>query len=272
MITEDGSWNLDLFQVWFPEDVIQLIKGIPPPHPFASPDKISWCCTSAGVFFSIKSAYKMLKEGDWNPKDDKSKSVWKLSGPQRVWFFIWTVLQGRLLSNMERVRWGLAVNPSCPICNFHSEDILHILRDCAIARNVQNQVIPGNCLSIFFSNNLQDWLLANLQDNSKVHKGGSSWACLFGLLIWRLWKSHNLFIFQRRSWSSREMVKVSLSQVNQLFSALRADFKGSFKPPLKRNRLRLLFFSTLMGQCNQYLEMQLLEEWFVMPMEIGFLV
>ncbi|MBA0628908.1 hypothetical protein Godav_023538, partial [Gossypium davidsonii] len=103
----------------------------------------------------------MLKEGDWNLKDEKWKSVWKLPGPQRVRFFIWTALQERLLSNVERVRRGLAVDPSCTICGFHLEDILHILRDCAVAKD----------------------------DTSMVHEEGSSWACLFGLLIWRLWKN-----------------------------------------------------------------------------------
>ncbi|KAG8484316.1 hypothetical protein CXB51_023638 [Gossypium anomalum] len=161
----------------------------------------------------------MLKEGDWNLKDDKWKSVWKLLGPQRVRFFIWTTLQRRLLSNMEQVRRGLAIGPSCPICGFHSEDILHILRDCAVVRD----------------------------DNSMAHEGGSSWACLFGLLIWRIWKNHNLFIFQGRSWSSREMVKVSLSWANKLFSALRADFKGSFKPPVKKESFEAPIFLNTNG-------------------------
>ncbi|MBA0781832.1 hypothetical protein Gotri_002715, partial [Gossypium trilobum] len=131
---------------------IQLIKGIPPPNSSTGPDKISWCHTSAGVV-SVKSAYKMLKEGDWNLKDEKWKS---------------------------------------------------------------------------------DWLRANLQNNSMVHEEGSSWACLFGLLIWRLWKNRNLFIFQGKSWSSREIVQVSLSWVNQLFSALSVDFKGNLKPPFEK--------------------------------------
>ncbi|MBA0628907.1 hypothetical protein Godav_023538 [Gossypium davidsonii] len=109
----------------------------------------------------------MLKEGDWNLKDEKWKSVWKLPGPQR------------------------------------------------------------------------DWLLSNLQDTSMVHEEGSSWACLFGLLIWRLWKNCNLFIFQERSWSSREIVQVFLSWANQLFSALRLDLKVVLNLPLKRNLLKI---------------------------------
>ncbi|MBA0675013.1 hypothetical protein Goari_016580, partial [Gossypium aridum] len=102
-------------------------------------------------------------------------------GLQRVRFFIWTALQGRLLSSVERVRRGLVVDPSFPICGFHLEDILYILRYCVVAKD-----------------------------------------------------NRNLFIFQGRSWSLREIVQVSLTWANQLFSTLRADFKGSFKPPVEK--------------------------------------
>lgn len=30
MVMDDGTWNLDLFRVWLPEEVILRIVGIPP--------------------------------------------------------------------------------------------------------------------------------------------------------------------------------------------------------------------------------------------------
>ncbi|MBA0743605.1 hypothetical protein Gogos_006271, partial [Gossypium gossypioides] len=51
--------------VWLPEDVIQHIVGIPPPHPSKGPDRLSWRHTSTRAF-SIKSAYKMMKEDSWD--------------------------------------------------------------------------------------------------------------------------------------------------------------------------------------------------------------
>ncbi|MBA0598270.1 hypothetical protein Gorai_008041, partial [Gossypium raimondii] len=47
----------------------------------------------------------------------------------------------RLLSNVERVKRGLVVDPSCSICSFPSEDILHILRDCNATKDMWSQVI-----------------------------------------------------------------------------------------------------------------------------------
>lgn len=72
-------------------------------------------------------------------------------------FFIWTVLKQRLLTNVERrVRWHLAVYPSCPICGYGSKDILHTLKDCTAAKEVWQQVISISQFSNFFTNNLHE--------------------------------------------------------------------------------------------------------------------
>lgn len=70
MIAEDGLWNLDLFHVWLSKEVTQAIKGIPHSHPFKGPNRISWSHTSSGIF-SLKSAYKAINGGAWNPDDEK---------------------------------------------------------------------------------------------------------------------------------------------------------------------------------------------------------
>ncbi|KAH1114353.1 hypothetical protein J1N35_007731 [Gossypium stocksii] len=40
LVTSDGTWNLDLFHMWLPEEVIQQIVRIPPPHPLLGLDRI----------------------------------------------------------------------------------------------------------------------------------------------------------------------------------------------------------------------------------------
>ncbi|MBA0694563.1 hypothetical protein Goari_004846 [Gossypium aridum] len=82
LITKEGTWNLDLLQVWLPEDLIRHIVGIPPPHPSEGLNRLSWRHTSTGAF-SIKSAYKKMKEDSWNSRDEIWKKTWKLTRPQR---------------------------------------------------------------------------------------------------------------------------------------------------------------------------------------------
>ncbi|KAK5770849.1 hypothetical protein PVK06_047006 [Gossypium arboreum] len=118
MVTEDGSWNLDLFRVWLSDEVIQAIKGIPSPYPLEGPDRISWNHIFSSAF-SVKSAYKAIKGGDGNPNDEKWEMAWKFPGPQWI------------------------------------QDIFHILRDCPATKDVwaqalqffsSSQVVPSGCL------------------------------------------------------------------------------------------------------------------------------
>ncbi|MBA0602371.1 hypothetical protein Gorai_002553, partial [Gossypium raimondii] len=50
--------------------------SIPPPHPSVGVDIVSWMGTLTGSF-SIKSAYKTIKENLWNLKDETWKISWK---------------------------------------------------------------------------------------------------------------------------------------------------------------------------------------------------
>lgn len=115
--------------------------GIPPPHPTEGLDRLSWHHTSIGAF-SIKNAYNVLKEDSWNSSDELWKRAWNILSLYRVHFIFWTVLKQRLLTNVERVRRGIAVDSSCSICEHDSEDILPIIRDCTLAKEVWKKVVP----------------------------------------------------------------------------------------------------------------------------------
>ncbi|KAH1121160.1 hypothetical protein J1N35_004320 [Gossypium stocksii] len=54
-----------------------------------------------------------------------------------------------------------------------------------------------------------------------LHDEEISWACLFGLLARCLWKNKKLFIFQRKSRSSSEIIKVSMCWAKQFSLATR---------------------------------------------------
>ncbi|MBA0736956.1 hypothetical protein Gogos_010442 [Gossypium gossypioides] len=52
LVSSDRRWNLDLFRVWLPEDVIHRIISIPPPHPDSGLNKVIWARSTTGAFFS----------------------------------------------------------------------------------------------------------------------------------------------------------------------------------------------------------------------------
>lgn len=81
MIKEEGSWNLELLRGWISSDIIRCIVSVPLPHLSGGPDRISWCHTTT-CGFSVKSAYRMLKEDSWNSRENKWKMAWKYPGSQ----------------------------------------------------------------------------------------------------------------------------------------------------------------------------------------------
>ncbi|MBA0760358.1 hypothetical protein Gotri_023107, partial [Gossypium trilobum] len=129
MVSNDGTWNLDLFRLWLLKIVIQNIIRVPPPHSTASVDMIIWGGSSASSF-SIKSAYGKLQKSSCKPKEDVWKIPFKCQRPQRVRFFIWLALKQRLLTNMERVQRGLSHRSTCGVSGHITEDALHAIRDC----------------------------------------------------------------------------------------------------------------------------------------------
>lgn len=102
MVTDDDSWNLELFHLRISKEVISRIIDVPPPHPSFGPDKIIWHGTTTGSF-SLKSAYGKLLEGALNSKEPIWQFLWKFQGPQQIRFFIWLTLKQRLLTNAKRV-------------------------------------------------------------------------------------------------------------------------------------------------------------------------
>ncbi|MBA0804818.1 hypothetical protein Gohar_004384 [Gossypium harknessii] len=161
MVSVDGNWNLELFQLWVPRTFIRKIIGIPPPHPEASVDKIIWVGSTTGSF-SIKNAYGRINTGSWKLKEDTWKIHWNFKGLQKVGFFIWLILKQRLLTSEERVRRGLGQSSIRGVCSHISEDVLHVLRDCLTAEDIWNLLIPTNRLIRFYSSNTQEWIASNL--------------------------------------------------------------------------------------------------------------
>ncbi|MFQ6670287.1 hypothetical protein Gotur_035274, partial [Gossypium turneri] len=63
------------------------------------------------------------------------------SGPQRIQMFIWFALKQRLLTQVERVISGIG-EECCTVCKRASEDVIHFIRDCSMAKGAWSQIIP----------------------------------------------------------------------------------------------------------------------------------
>ncbi|MBA0854915.1 hypothetical protein Goshw_006589, partial [Gossypium schwendimanii] len=92
--------------------------GYSPSHPSASLGWIIWARTSNGIF-SLKSVYWHIRERSWKSKDVQWNTPWKFQGLERVRFFLWLILNQKLLTNVEHVKRGIRHDSSRGLCGYH---------------------------------------------------------------------------------------------------------------------------------------------------------
>ncbi|CAN1842174.1 Putative ribonuclease H protein At1g65750 [Linum perenne] len=86
--------------------------------------------------FTLKTAYKILASTGHHIEQDIWKTVWLWEGPSRVRHFLWLVAHDRVLTNAERCRRHMVAVGDCQRCRGCTEDTLHVVRDCQVAREV----------------------------------------------------------------------------------------------------------------------------------------
>ena len=113
-------------------------------------DHITWSFSSSENF-ELKEAYKLenLEEeghytgcfdGDW---------IWKAFTIPKIKCFVWQCLCKSIPISIVLAARGMEVSPVCQLCREDSESILHVLRDCHVARNLWNSLSPPMAASIF---------------------------------------------------------------------------------------------------------------------------
>ncbi|KAL1073823.1 hypothetical protein V6Z11_D11G249500 [Gossypium hirsutum] len=153
---------MDLFQVWLPDDVIRRIVSIHPPHPLSGPDKIVWV-RSISRSFSIKSAYRMLRERTWNSSDDA-----------------WHMVETSHIGRAEKARYR--EEERCTVCGSAPKDVGHAVRDCSTAKEVWSQLIPVEKQGLYSSavqcsSSLK--VSHSMRQNVRMSVNGEgSWICL----------------------------------------------------------------------------------------------
>lgn len=188
-LTDLGTWRTAAFASSLPADVVDEIQRTQP-YPLA-PDQplCTWVKESKG--FSVRSAYQVIKEDEWDNLSPKWWLAWNWCGPQRIRTFLWLVLSNKLLTNKERCRRHMTETKHCDSCSNKVEDMEHVLRGCALAKECWGFIVPRDRLESFSNLPFDKWLAANLKDGQR--KAG--WSTMFGILCWKFWQARNRRIF-----------------------------------------------------------------------------
>lgn len=128
---------------------------------------------------AYNASYSSLPSWQW-------RCIWKSKLPPRLKSFMWLLLHGRLLTNVNWMHKHMTNDPTCSLCNRGIEDLDHTFRNCCYARQVWNHFALPLQLHKSFSLDFDNWLRINIKQTT-TSVFGIPWYGLFIATLWFLW-------------------------------------------------------------------------------------
>ena len=125
-------------------------------------------------------------------------SIWKLTIPPRVQFFLWLLSNNRVLTRDNLGKCREVSDPTCLFCS-EKESISHLFFECCVARNIW--LIISELLNQDIGANFES--IARFWVANKRHKFTNVVA---SSVIWSLWKLRNEMCFQGVTWTGMKRV------------------------------------------------------------------
>ncbi|CAN0888315.1 hypothetical protein LINGRAHAP2_LOCUS15823 [Linum grandiflorum] len=209
----NGRWNLDLLHNHFSPASVDLIRYIPLPlNP--APDRWIWHYSPNGIFFT-SSAFHYAQRRPLAFEETSASltdsslwhSVWSLPVLPKLRFFLWRMLL-RILPTCEGlIDHHVDVDLICPVCLNSKETIEHLFFACPLALRLgaitDLAPLPGSD-----THPAVTWRFL-MQSNPVLGPPTV-------LLWWRIWKSRNLVVFERRQLQPYVLHRQYLCQVSEL--------------------------------------------------------
>ncbi|CAN1847923.1 Putative ribonuclease H protein At1g65750 [Linum perenne] len=169
--SSDGIWDRRTLENNLPLDIFLQVQGMTPPRQEAGADMLVWGLENNGRF-TIRLAYDLLKDHRTDARSNNWQKIWHWNGPNKIKHFMWLAVHGKLMTNMERMRRGIA--------DQSTEDINHIFRSCRVARDIWSLILPEVISANQLQWDFQNWWVTNI--------GNPNNNPLFGIGAWS-WKA-----------------------------------------------------------------------------------
>lgn len=151
-----------------------------------------------------------------NVGDDEEEFewIWNIKCIERIKIFIWLLVKGKLLTNVERVKKKMTTDGACPICEEKEETISHLLRGSKYAyecwkRRSNPTTFRSKSLSQF-----NVWIKENYTKYMGF-RDGTIWATKFFYMLCGLLKTHNDLIFNRARKDAQEIISKATYMVKE---------------------------------------------------------
>ncbi|XP_009151176.1 uncharacterized protein LOC103874501 [Brassica rapa] len=173
--------------------------------------------------YNMGEVYTYLK-GE-QPLVPWAKVVWNSYGIPRHSFHTWLVLLDRCPTRDRMIRWGIAVDPTCLLCNGHPESRNHLYFECSytfsiwevIARRCQVQALVG------WESTLQQ--LQSLRSNKDLNR--LTLLAVQATIYW-IWNERNARLHRQTYKSSDTLISTIDKQIrNKLLSFRQTNPRAS---------------------------------------------
>ena len=174
-----------------PLDLQEHILGHPIPYFPRNPHQLLWPGPTGHCTVKQATKFLFICEGVesnaayWN-------WIWIIACPPNIRIFIWKCFFNRLPTRSFLSCIILGFPNSCPWC-LSPKTTLHIIRDCPWAKEFWLSLPKTR--SLFFSLDLQAWVVVNLTKQKLSNPSSILWPFIFAQGIWQLWLAQNKRIF-----------------------------------------------------------------------------
>ena len=208
-ILRGNKWNTDQIRELVIEEDAEIILSLKL-YSSATQDFQGWHYSETGIY-SVKSAYWLANQLFMDPTiqpppppgNARTKAkIWKIKTAPKIKHFLWQLLSEALAIGDNLRRRHIRNQPQCHRCCQDDETTQHLFFDCFYAQQVwRASGIPLQELRTIgiTTATKMELLLSNIMTHQQPQ--------FFNLaiwILWRLWKSRNQLVFQRRSisWQS----------------------------------------------------------------------
>uniref|UniRef100_A0A803P9U8 Reverse transcriptase domain-containing protein n=1 Tax=Cannabis sativa TaxID=3483 RepID=A0A803P9U8_CANSA len=196
-INHDTTWNVPKLKHFFPSYQVDRILQIPLDPTLT--DSLIWGFHSSGLI-TVKSAYHLASSlasidvpsfSNPNPFQQWWKRLWSLSVPPKIKHFTWKAFNHILPCSLNLFQKKILPQPYCSICGNNTESVTHALMDCPRAKTIWKLSRFKNFYYDYRRTDINEFYLQALQNISKQDFP------LFIALIWHIWNTRNLILFNR---------------------------------------------------------------------------
>lgn len=186
------AWDEDILVDLFNTRDVQCILQVPL-NPCWEEDRLFWKEETSGLY-TVKSAYKLIQvqKGRWVAGNQAGlwNKFWRIKVPSKVANVCWRAITGCLPTMTQLYARYVPVQPTCPVCKFGDETIVHALVSCSFAASCWQRVVGPSALVNMAS--FKEWFEHILSTVSSER-----WAEVV-MLCWAVWNARNELVWQQK--------------------------------------------------------------------------